>query len=142
MTNRCLLGAGVALAVALGGVQAHAQLFPTGVPGAWYIGPEGGGTSLTSPSDQVSPVTVTGPGGGSFTFPGGRPTANFDSGFNVGARGGYQWGPWRFEEEYSFRRNQLSSFTGAGPLALTSTPERFSGQRNAHAIMTTAIYDF
>jgi len=39
MTNRCLLGAGVALAVALGGVQAHAQLFPTGAPGAWYIGP-------------------------------------------------------------------------------------------------------
>ena len=45
MTNRRLLGAGVALAVALGGVQAHAQLFPwnqPGVPGAWYIGPEGG----------------------------------------------------------------------------------------------------
>ena len=45
MTNRCLLGAGVALAVAFGGAQAHAQLFPwnqPGATGAWYIGPEGG----------------------------------------------------------------------------------------------------
>ena len=52
MTNRCLLGAGVALAVALGGAQAQAQLFPwnqTGVPGAFYIGPEGGWTSLIRP---------------------------------------------------------------------------------------------
>ena len=58
MTNRCLLGAGVALAVALGGVQAHAQLFPYGAPGVWYIGPEGGWTSLTSQSDSTSPVLV------------------------------------------------------------------------------------
>jgi OOP family OmpA-OmpF porin len=141
MTNRSLLGAGVALAVALGGAQAHAQLFPTGVPGAWYIGPEGGWTSLTSQSDQVSPVTFTGPGGGTFTFPGVSPTANFDSGFNVGARGGYQWGPWRFEEEYSFRRNGLSSFTSALG-GLTGTGRAFTGQRSAHAIMTNAIYDF
>ena len=41
MTNRCLLGAGVALVVAFGGVQAHAQLFPPGAPGARYIGPVG-----------------------------------------------------------------------------------------------------
>ena len=47
MTNRSLLGAGIALAVAFGGAQAHAQLFPAGAPGAWYIGPEGGWTSLT-----------------------------------------------------------------------------------------------
>ena len=64
MTNRYLLGAGVALAVALGGAQAHAQLFPwnqQGVAGAWYIGPEGGWTSLNSNnSGTVSGVSFTG----------------------------------------------------------------------------------
>ena len=54
MTNRCVLAAGVVLAAALGAAQAHAQMynpggiFPTGAPGAWYIGPEGGWTSLNS----------------------------------------------------------------------------------------------
>ena len=100
MTNRYLLGAGVALAVALGGAQAHAQLSvePAGAPGAWYIGPEGGWTSLSSSnSGTVSGVSFTGPNGGTFTTPGtANPTRNFNSGFNVGVRGGYQWGPWRF----------------------------------------------
>jgi outer membrane protein OmpA-like peptidoglycan-associated protein len=142
MTNRYVLGAGVALAVAFGGVQAHAQLFPTGAPGAWYIGPEGGWTKLTNQTDTISSSSFTGPGGATFSVPGANPTANFDSGFNVGARAGYQWGPWRFEEEYSYRHSGLSSFTGAGPLGLTSTSENFQGQRNTHALMTNAIYDF
>src|SRR5215469_10450487 len=147
MTNRRLLGTGIALAVALGGAQAHAQLsglFPTGAPGAWYIGPEGGWTKLTNQTDSISPTVFTGPNGGGFLVPRTNPTANYDSGFNVGARGGYQWGPWRFEEEYSYRNSQLSSpggFTGAGPFNL-STGNRFQGQRNSHAIMTNVIYDF
>src|SRR5271167_1265808 len=128
MTNRCLLGAGVALAVAFGGVQAHAQafnpggIFPTGAPGAWYIGPEGGWTNLTSQSGSISSVTFTGPNGGNFTVPSrGNVTPNTDSGFNVGARGGYQWGPWRFEEEYSYRRNPLSSLNLSGPSVVPGT---------------------
>ena len=117
MTNRYLLGAGVALAVAFGGAQAHAQLFPgPGTPGACYIGPEGGWTSLTSTSGSISSAHFggSGPTPGTtqvFTTPGVSATPNFDSGFNVGARAGYQWGPWRFEEEYSYRRNGLSSVT-------------------------------
>ena len=108
MTNRCLLGAGVALAVVFGGAQAHAQSYvqsqpqswwwPTGTPWGPYIGPEGGWTSLTSNSGHVSGATFTGPTGGGFTTPGANVTPNFDSGFNVGARGGIQWGPWRLEE--------------------------------------------
>ena len=95
MTNRCLLGVGVALAVAFVGAQAHAQgfpgsLFPAGAPGAWYIGPEGGWTSLTSQSESTSSVHFTGPNGGTFSTPGFNATPNTDSGFNVGARGGYQ----------------------------------------------------
>jgi OmpA-OmpF porin, OOP family len=147
MTNRCLLGAGVALAVALGGVQAHAQLFPPGVPGVWYIGPEGGWTSLTSQSESTSPVSFTGPNGATFVVPGINATPNTNAGYNVGARGGYQWGPWRFEEEYSHRGNQLSSsnsFTFLGPFgnSVTTPGSRFQGSSNSNALMTNVIYDF
>jgi OmpA-OmpF porin, OOP family len=150
MTNRCLLGAGVALAVALGGVQAHAQLFPYGTPGVWYIGPEGGWTSLTSQSESTSPVQFGGgiPGGTTlFTVPGINATPNTNAGFNVGARGGYQWGPWRFEEEYSYRNNQLSNsntFTILGPFgnSITTNGGRTQGQSKSDAIMTNVIYDF
>jgi hypothetical protein len=60
---------------------------------------------------------------------------NFDDGFNVGARVGYEWGPWRFEEEYSYRRNNLSSFGGFGSPV-------WKGNRETHALMTNVIYDF
>jgi len=155
MKNRCLLGAGVALAVGLGGAQAHAQLFPwnqPGVVGAWYIGPEGGWTSLTSQSESTSSVHFTGPGptpGTTQTFstPGFNATPNTDSGFNVGARGGYQWGPWRLEEEYSYRHNSLSNnntLNILGPFGntFTTTGGRTQGQATSHALMTNLIYDF
>jgi OmpA-OmpF porin, OOP family len=149
MMNRCLLGAGVALAMALGGVQAHAQgsLFPAGAPGAWYIGPEGGWTSLMNSSESTSPVHFTGPNGGTFSTPGFNATPNTNSGFNVGARGGYQWGPWRFEEEYSYRNNSLSnsnSFNILGPFGntFTTTGGRTQGSTHSNAIMTNVIYDF
>src|SRR6516164_355890 len=147
MTNRSLLGAGVALAVAFGGVQAHAQMynpggiFPTGAPGAWYIGPEGGWTSLTSNSGHVSGATFTGPTGGGFTTPGANVTPNFDSGFNVGARGGIQWGPWRLEEEYSYRRNSLSSAT-LNNFGFTTSGSHGQGQTTSNSIMTNTIFDF
>ena len=48
MKNRFLLGAGVALAMAFGGVEAQAQFFEQHPPGAFYFGPEGGWTHLTS----------------------------------------------------------------------------------------------
>src|SRR5215472_19212848 len=126
MTNRYLLGVGVALAVVFGGIEANAQWWPTGAPGFWYIGPEGGWTKLTNQTDQVSSSHFTRPGGGVFTFPGTSPTANFNSGFNAGARAGYQWGPWRFEEEYSYRRNSLNTFTFAGPFGISTNPSNVS----------------
>src|SRR6516164_3097276 len=155
MRNRCLLGAGVALAVALGGAQAHAQLFPWNQPGgvgAWYIGPEGGWTSLTSQSESTSSVHFTGPGNTpgttqTFSTPGFNATPNTDSGFNVGARGGYQWGPWRLEEEYSYRKNSLSNnntLNILGPFGntFTTTGGRSSGSSHSNALMTNLIYDF
>ena len=125
MTNRCLLGAGVALAVAFGGVQAHAQLFGPFPPGTFYLGPEGGWTQLTSQTDKLANVFPRRVG----------VTENFNSGFNVGVRGGYEWGPWRFEEEYSYRNNNESSFGGR-------SRSIFDGTRHSNAIMTNVLYDF
>ncbi len=141
MLNRCLLGAGVALAVALGGVQAHAQwnMFGPYPPGEFYLGPEGGWTHLNSRTNtgnvgvRVAPDKFK-----SFPY---SETTSFNSGYNAGVRGGYEWGPWRFEEEYEYRNNGLSNFSGTiGKFGLPGS--NFSGNTHSNAIMTNAIYDF
>lgn len=98
MRHRYLLGAGVALAVALSWANAQAQLFamPSG-PGAWYFGGQGGWTNLDNQSGAVGLKA-----GGSV-----RVREAWGDGFNAGARAGYEWGPWRFEEEFSFQSNGL-----------------------------------
>ena len=118
MRNRFLLGAGVALAVALSWADAQAQLFamPSG-PGAWYFGGEGGWTSLEDASDSVAGVGFS---------------QKFSDGFNVGARAGYEWGPLRFEEEFSFRQNGIRNVAGVAT----------NGNRNTYAFMSNLIYDF
>ena len=122
MRTRYLLGAGVALAVALSWANAQAQLFalPPG-PAALYFGIEGGWTNLEDQKGRV--------GGASFT-------QRWDDGFNVGARAGYELGPLRFEEEFNYKSNQLRSLS----FAPGSIPVQ--GQRNAYAAMTNVIYDF
>src|SRR3982074_381230 len=102
MKSRYLLGAGAALAMALGCAEANAQFAFLGgpYPVSYYIGPEGGWTNLTDQKDQVSTPAFTvnnGPVINTFQF-----TTKYDSGFNVGARAGIQWGPLRIEEEYSY----------------------------------------
>ena len=66
-------------------------------------------------------------------------SARYDSGFNAGARLGGQFGPWRLEEEYSYRHNGLSSFAAFFGPGLNSA---FTGQRITHSLMTNFIYDF
>jgi OmpA-OmpF porin, OOP family len=124
MRNRYLLGAGVALAVALSWADARAQLFgaPAG-PGAWYFGGEGGWTTL---ENQTGRLNIAGLG----------VRQSFNDGFNVGARAGYEWGPWRFEEEFRFQQNGQSRF-GVGPVTVA-----VNGDRNAYAFMSNLIYDF
>ncbi len=149
MKSRYLLGAGAALAVAFSCAQANAQFGWLGgpYPVTWYVGPEGGWTSL---SNQKTPITTSpfrvdvGPAG--FTPPNGpfftnfTGSARYDSGFNAGARLGLQYGPLRVEEEYSYRHNGLSSFQAFfGPGFLGSN---FSGNRNTNSLMTNFIYDF
>src|SRR5690348_5449817 len=140
MKTRYLLGLGAALAMAFGTLEANAQLLPffgNMGPPTYYIGPEGGWTSLSNQKDTVTTPSFLVNGAGSFNnF---DLSARYNSGFNVGARAGVQWGPWRAEEEYSYRKNGLSSL-GAffGPNINTA----FSGIRHTHSLMTNFIYDF
>jgi OOP family OmpA-OmpF porin len=126
MKNRYLLGAGAALALALGCAQASAQQFQMpgfnlfAGPRVFYFGGEGGWTSLGDKRDHIGPYSVK---------------ERFDNGYNVGARAGFQMGPLRLEEEYSYRNNGLSSFGGFGT-------GLFKGDRRSHAIMTNVLYDF
>jgi outer membrane protein OmpA-like peptidoglycan-associated protein len=141
MKSRYLLGAGAALAVAFGCAEANAQFAFLGgpYPVAYYVGPEGGWTSLQDHNDVITTnfgnFTVNGAG----PFNGLSTKAKFDSGFNAGGRVGIQYGPIRVEEEYSYRHNGLSNFLGANA---GGGGNLFSGNRNAHAIMTNFIYDF
>ena len=115
MTMRvyALIGGMAAVTALSCGTPAHAQ---------WYIGGEAGWSDLNDASDRG----------------GGLPTLHktFDSGYSVGVRGGYQMGPWRFEEEYSYRNNGLDKLSVGG----FNVPGA-SGSRSSHAIMTNAIYD-
>ena len=140
MKHRCLPGAGVALAMAFAGAQAHAQFFGPYPPGAFYLGPEGGWTHLTS---QNPSVTIQGPSGYIVGNQVNR-QINYDAGFNAGARAGYAWGPWRFEGEYSYRNNNTSHGTGfiASPSGAVTGYGFSSGSAHSNSIMANAIYDF
>ncbi len=121
--RKSLLGAGIALAAVLSWANAQAQFLvaPSG-PGSWYFGGEGGWTSLDSPE--------TG------RHLGLNWRQSFSDGFNIGARGGYEWGPWRFEEEFRFQQTGITSARLDGGANFAAT-----GNRNAYAIMSNAIYD-
>jgi len=56
MKSRYLLGAGAALAVAFGCAEANAQFAWLGgpYPVTYYVGPEGGWTSLATQKDQIT----------------------------------------------------------------------------------------
>jgi OmpA-OmpF porin, OOP family len=119
MPTRWTIGAGVALAGVLCTSNAGAQ---------FYLGAEGGWTGLEGTRSTISgtnPLT-----GATVTFP---IDQSFDSGFNVGARAGVQWGPWRFEGEYSHRGN-----TGNA----TSLGTRLKADFTTDSFMANAIYDF
>ncbi|HEY1798138.1 MAG TPA: OmpA family protein [Stellaceae bacterium] len=115
MTKRflALLGGCVAVTALSCAVPAQAQ---------WYIGGEAGWSDLTDAHDH---------GGGGPTI-----KKSFDDGYSVGARAGYQMGPWRFEEEYVYHNNGLDRLSVAG----FHVPGA-SGSRSSHAIMSNVIYD-
>ena len=147
MKSRYLLGAGAVLAIALTGAEANAQFAWIGgpYPTLFYVGPEGGWTSLSNQrvtnttSVPFRVDTVGGASNGPFFSSFGTGSARYDSGFNAGGRLGLQYGPWRVEEEYSYRHNGLSQFTSFyGP----GFNKAFTGNDNTNSIMTNVIYDF
>ena len=109
-----ILGACLALTAMLLPADSRAQI---------YIGAEGGWTGLPDRTDDILNVTSV--------------KARFDAGFNAGLRGGYEWGPWRFEEEYSYRQNGARDLVGTN-----FTIKGVSGDRHTNAIMTNVLYDF
>src|SRR5260370_9088152 len=110
MKSRYLLGAGAALAGAFGCAEANAQFAFLGgpYPVAFYVGPEGGWTSLADHNDVVSfpPITVN----GAAPFNGLRTKAKFDRGFNAGGRLGVRYGPFRVEEKYNYSHERECKF--------------------------------
>jgi OmpA-OmpF porin, OOP family len=89
----------------------------------FYVGGEAGWTGLFDRTDTISAVTSA--------------IARFNGGFNGGVRGGYQWGSWRFEEEYSYRQNGARDLVGQD-FALKAG----GGNRHSNSIMTNVVYDF
>ena len=109
-----IAGACLAVAAVSSVGRAGAQTF--------YLGGEAGWSVLEDQTDRAAGVPPV--------------HARFDSGFAAGARAGYEWGPWRFEEEYTYRSNDLNH------LDLGRTNLRgVSGGRESHAIMTNLLYD-
>jgi OmpA-OmpF porin, OOP family len=105
-------GVGLVLAVGLHSFDAWGQ---------YYIGGQAGWTGLPYETDAIDSV--------------GSVPVQFSAGYNVGMRGGYQLGPWRFEEEYSYRRNNVAEY-GAG-----DDTYEVSGNRHTHSILTNVLYD-
>ena len=86
----------------------------------YYIGAQAGWTGLPYQTDTINHL--------------GSVPVQFSAGYNVGVRGGYQSGQWRFEEEYSFRHNDVAEYD--------ESTNRASGNRHTHSIMTNVLYDF
>jgi opacity protein-like surface antigen len=119
-------------------VPAQAQLFaPVAGPAGFYLGAEGGWTSLLM-------ATNTGEcqGGCIPPFPGAQATSHetFFNGFNAGGRFGYQAGPWRFEGDFAYRGNDSAHLQMVFP---TNRAGRSAGaERHAVSEMANGIYDF
>jgi OOP family OmpA-OmpF porin len=118
MKNRFLVGtAGVALAVSLGWTDARAQFFTMPSGGSFYVGGEGGWQWLNDASINAPNVGTK---------------ERFNGGPTAGVRAGYEWGPWRLEEEFVYRNSPVKS---AGPFTA-------DGNRTSYGIMTNLLYSF
>jgi opacity protein-like surface antigen len=116
---------------------ARAQLFaPMAGPAGFYLGAEGGWTSLTT-------ATNTGPcsGGCVSPFPGAQAVSHetFFNGFNAGGRVGYQAGPWRFEGDFAYRGNDSAHLQMVFPT--NRAGRNADSERHAVSEMANGIYD-
>jgi OmpA-OmpF porin, OOP family len=115
MTIATGLTTGASLAFSLG-------LFVADARAQYYLGGQAGWTGLPYQTDTIDGVASV--------------PIRFDAGYNLGVRGGYRWGSWRFEEEYSYRRNNVAEYDEVG------TNVGVKGNRHTNSAMTNVLYDF
>jgi len=113
MTISGLLVTGMSLALLIG-------LFTSDAVAQYYLGGQAGWTGLPYQTDTIEGVAAI--------------PVSFNAGYNVGVRGGYRLGAWRFEEEYSYRHNNVAEYGEAST--------GVNGNRHTHSIMTNVVYDF
>src|SRR5215467_4733845 len=112
--HSCMMrAAGLAIALLFLAARSQAQL---------YIGAEAGWTGLPDHTDNIFGVISL--------------TTRFNNGFNAGVRGGWEWGAWRFEEEYSYRQNGARDLVGTNFII-----RGVGGNRHTNSIMTNVLYD-
>lgn len=71
----------------------------------------------------------------SVSGPGVRGDIEFDTGYGLGVAGGFDYGTWRLEGEFTYRANDIDQFSGFG----FSGP---NGDTSSMALMVNAYYDF
>jgi OmpA-OmpF porin, OOP family len=113
MTIAALLATGANLALIMG-------LFMSDARAQYYLGGQAGWTGLPYQTDTI---------GGVDAIP-----VSFSAGYNVGVRGGYRLSLWRFEEEYSYRHNNVAQYD--------ETSMGVDGARHTQSLLTNVIYDF
>ncbi len=87
-----------------------------------YIGGEAGAVFLSDSTFSAAGLDVG--------------DAKFDTGFGVGLFGGFDYGTWRLEGEFTYRKNdnkEISSSFGTDPIG---------GDVSSMALMVNAYYDF
>jgi outer membrane protein OmpA-like peptidoglycan-associated protein len=87
----------------------------------WYLGARGGATWLDDVSSSISGTATN---------------VDFDTGYNIGAHVGYDFGAFRLEGEVVYRNNDIDTMS-AGGARLSGV----SGSANSLAVMLNAYYD-
>src|SRR5712691_10554478 len=105
--------------------DAQLQILSPG-PGSFYLGGEGGWTSLAGEfaKARIPVIGIRADGLG------------WHDGFNAGARLGFDWEPWRIEEEFRYQSNSAQWLVN-GPFRPGAR-----GDYTAAALMSNLIYDF
>lgn len=71
-----------------------------------------------------------------FTDSGGNADIKFDTGYGLGAFGGFDYGTWRLEGEFTYRVNDNKEVSSGG------TTDSIGGDMSSMALMVNAYYDF
>lgn len=87
-----------------------------------YLGVEGGVTFLSEASFTVAGINTG--------------DLKFDTGYGLGLVGGYDYGTWRLEGEFAWRKNDNKEVTSGGE----TTP--LGGDVSSMALMVNGYYDF